>query len=90
MKTKNATTIDMDVADGKAGGSPIDINLGSAGENGYKTDKFQFLERYRLTGEDDNAKELITQYNVSFNNTYVGIPIFPHLHWQYLTSKHLF
>ena len=76
LKTKNATTIDMDVADGKAGGSPIDINLGSAGENGYKTDKFQFLERYRLTGEDDNAKELITQYNVSFNNTYVGIPIF--------------
>lgn len=47
-----------------------DVNV----ENNYTTDKYQYIRWYQDNG--DESKTVRQEYNVSFNNTYSGIPIF--------------
>ena len=75
MGLAESTPIDMQLAD--TPGNFLDINLGGSSPtntNGYRQDKFQFINWYQPTG--DGTTEITKQYNLSFNNTYVGIPIF--------------
>lgn len=53
-----------------------DINKGSSTPNGYALNKFQYINYYTQTGDTEAEREITKQYNVSFNDTYQGIPIF--------------
>ena len=64
--------LDMAVVDAEG----RDINKGTATADGYNLDKFQYINYYTQTGDTETEREITKQYNVSFNDTYQGIPIF--------------
>ena len=69
--------LDMSVID--AAGTNGDVNKGKVGGTtyAYDTNKFQYVRYYEYADEGDATSKTTTkEYNVSFNNTYEGIPIF--------------
>ena len=73
-KREEEPALDMQEVDSAV---PVrDINKGSSTADGYRLDKFQYINYYTQTGETEAEREITKQYNVSFNDTYQGIPIF--------------